>query len=84
MRKDNLLSQGEGAGLEEADDQLCSHMEGDELQITCCQWKAESRAEGWAGCWAGNKMCVKRRMEFLKGSECFEAENTLQKRCLHK
>lgn len=80
MSKDSLLSQGRGSGLEEADDQLCFHMEGDELQITCCQCKAKGRAEGWAG----NKMCVKRGMECLKGTECCEAENILGKRCLRK
>lgn len=65
VKEDSLLSQRRGNGLEAADDQLCFYMEGNELEITCCQGKAEATAEvrvlclgkvlGW-----NTKMCVKR------------------------
>lgn len=65
MKEDSLLSQGRGDALEAADDQLCFCMEGNELQITSCQGKAEATAEDRVLClgkvlgW-NTKMCVKR------------------------
>lgn len=56
VKKDSLLSQVSGDGLEGAADQFCLCFEESKLEITCCQQKAEARAEaecrGKAGlCW---------------------------------